>query len=307
MDVLADILQTLRLRGTVYFHARFHAPWGMQIADGQYANFHLVTDGVCWLRTGEGTALVQLQSGDLVIFPQGSTHSLLYEKQASAAPAQDLLNTPRPGDGLSFGGEGASTTSLICGHFDYDREYPHPLFETLESFIHIPATKLADAAWIATASELAANLSEQKNPGGNAVVDRLAEALFMQALVAHIEARPDSAGFLAALQDRQIGKALSLMHQDIAHEWTLSELALAATMSRSVFAERFRKIVGEPPMLYLSRWRMLKARELLLDTSLSLGRISEKVGYRSEFALSRAFKKTLGISPGNLRKEATTA
>jgi AraC-like DNA-binding protein len=304
MDVLSDILQTLRLRGTVYFHARFHAPWGMRVPEGQIANFHLVTDGVCWLRTGDDAPLTELRSGDMAIFPQGSTHSLLYEKEATAVPAQEMLSTPRSRDSLSFGGKGAATTSLICGHFEYDREYPHPLFESLDEFIHIPGKQISDMGCLATVSELAANLSEQDRPGAHAVIDRLAEALFIQALVAHVDSRPDGAGFLSAMQDRQIGKALNLMHQDIAREWTLTELSRAASMSRSVFSARFRALVGEPPMLYLARWRMLKARELLLDTSLTLGRISERVGYRSEFAFSKAFKKLLGRTPGYIRKEA---
>ena len=304
MDALSDILQTLRLRGTVYFHARFHAPWGMRIPDGQIANFHLVTDGVCWLRSGEDAPLVELRRGDMAIFPRGNTHSLLYEKEATAVPAKEILNAPRSGNSLSFGGEGAATTSLICGHFEYDREYPHPLFESLDAFIHIPGKKISDAGCLTTASELAANLSEKNHPGAHAVVDRLAEALFIQALVAHVESRPDGAGFLGAMQDRQIGKTLNLMHQDIAREWTLTELASAASMSRSVFSARFRALVGESPMFYLAHWRMLKARELLLDTSLTLGRISERVGYRSEFAFSKAFKKRLGHTPGYVRREA---
>jgi AraC family transcriptional activator of mtrCDE len=306
MDVLSDILQTLRLRGTVYFHARFHAPWGMRIAEGKIANFHLVTDGVCWVKYGEDAHLAKLQRGDMAIFPRGDSHSLLYEKQGAAVPAKELLEAPRSGESLSFGGEGAATTSLICGHFDYDREFPHPLFETLDAFIHIPRQQISDSTSLTTISELAATLSENDHPGAHAAVDRLAEALFIQALAAHVASRQDSAGFLSAMQDRQLGNALNLMHEDIAREWTLAELARTASMSRTVFSARFRALTGEPPMLYLARWRMLKARELLLDTTLTLGRISEKVGYRSEFAFSKAFKRLLGRTPGNVRRETAS-
>jgi len=305
MDVLSEIFQTLRLRGTVYFHAQFHAPWGMRIPQGQFANFHFVTQGSCWLRIGSDTPM-ELKRGDMAIFPHGTTHSLLHEKDAGALPAREMLDAPRSGDSLSFGGSGAPTTSLICGHFEYDREYPHPLFETLNPLVYVPGEEIADAGWLATASEMAVNLSQETTPGGNAVVVRLAEALFMRALAAHVMSREDIAGFLGAMQDRQIGKALALMHRDMAHEWTLPALARAALMSRSVFAQRFRALVGEPPMLYLSRWRMLKARELLLDTCLPLGRIAERVGYRSEFALSKAFKKQFGSPPGDMRKESAS-
>ncbi len=309
MDILADILRALKLRGTVYFHARFHSPWGMRIPRGQFANFHIVTDGMCWLEYGAGDALIRLAKGDIAIFPRGGSHSLLHEQGAPAVQAQQFLSSPRTDrtEGqLSFGGQGSATTSMICGHFEYDRELPHPLFDSLSECIHVKATDGSGTDWVTTASELAATVSSQgDSAAANAVVDRLAEALLIQALAAHIDSLADSTGFLIAVQDRNLGRALSLMHNDIAHDWTLGELADAAHMSRSVFAEKFRKMVGDPPMLYLARWRMLKARELLLNTGMAIGEISGTVGYQSEFAFSKAFKKVLGTTPGAVRRAAT--
>jgi len=311
MDILSDVLQTLKLRGTVYFHARFHAPWGMKIPSGQFANFHIVTDGDCWLETGEGKPTVKLSKGDVAIFAHGTSHALLYEPGAPTVQAQELLSAPKEEDrehGVAFGGQGSATTSLICGHFEYDKELPHPLFDTLSPCIHIKAGEHESTRWIATASELAANISTtDNNPAADAVVDRLAEALFIQALAAHIQSMDDCASFLVAVQDRNIGKALNMMHSDIAHDWTLDELARVALMSRSVFAEKFRRLVGESPMLYLARWRMLKARELLVDTKMAICEISGVVGYQSEFAFSKAFKKLLGTSPSLVRKSAGVA
>lgn len=307
MDILSDILQTLKLRGTVYFHASFHAPWGMKIPKGEFANFHIVTDGDCWMKLAQDKQPIRVGQGDVLIFPRGDNHILCDDPRVEAVNATDLLNSPRQAEdakGIAFGGEGAKTSSLICGHFEYDRECPHPLFESLDACIHIKASEEVDTRWITQASQLAASLTGNDQPGNDAVVDRLAEALFIQALVAHVNTMNDADSFLVAVQDQNIGQALKLMHGDIAHDWTLSELANACYMSRSVFAERFKKLVGEPPMVYLARWRMLKAREMLTNTQLTICDISEAVGYQSEFAFSKAFKKIVGDTPGALRRES---
>ena len=307
MDILSDILQTLKLRGTVYFHASFHAPWGMTIPEGEFANFHIVTDGTCWMKPAQDQNPIPVGEGDVLIFPRGESHILCDDPRSEAIQANDLLSCPRwVADlaGIAFGGDGARTTRLICGHFEYDRDFPHPLFESLDPCIHIKAGEATDTSLIAQASKLAADLSRHARPGNDAVVDRLAEALFIQAMVAHVRNRDDSDSFLVAVQDQHIGQALKLLHADMAHEWTLPELAKACHMSRSVFAERFRALVGEPPMVYLARWRMLKARELLVGTTLPICDIAETVGYQSEFAFAKAFKKIVGNTPGSLRREA---
>ncbi|HJP34683.1 MAG TPA: AraC family transcriptional regulator [Gammaproteobacteria bacterium] len=306
MDVLADIFRALRLRGAVYFRAAFHAPWGMKIPDGRFASFHVVCDGSCWLRASEDDRLVELGKGDVVVFPRGQGHSLLFEPDAEPVLAQQLISQPKddaPADCVAFGGSGTATTSLICGHFEYLRDLPHPLFETLPQLVHLKGSE-GDGGWIIAASALAAEVSAGGETAINTAVDRLGEALLIQILSTYIRSREDQASFLGAIQDRQIGHAIALMHEDIAHDWSLNELSEAASMSRSVFSERFRRLVGTPPMVYLARWRMLKARELLVDTGLPVAEISERVGYRSEFAFSKAFKKNLGETPGEVRRIA---
>lgn len=304
MDILSDILQTMKLRGTVYFRASFHAPWGMEIPTGQFANFHIVTDGSCWLRNGLDGSLHELHKGDIVIFPHGTCHTLACSPEAETIPATTLFEqTQRTADnGIAFGGEGQATTSLICGHFEYDQKLTHPLFDTLDDLILVTGGTLPQQDFIATAAKLAAEVSSAATPGVNAIVDRLAEALFIQAMAAYVEQREDGASFLAALSDRQISGVLTLLHEDIARTWTLTNLAEAAAMSRSHFAERFRKLVGEPPMVYLARWRMIRARELLTESRRPIVDISAAVGYRSEFAFSKAFKKIVGETPGAVRK-----
>ena len=304
MDVLSDIFSALRLRGAVYFRAAFHAPWGMTIPDGRLASFHVVCAGSCWLRVETSGDLVELSQGDIVIFPRGQGHTLLCEPNADAVLAQQLTSSPKQDvsdNAIAFGGGGSATTSLICGHFEYQRELPHPLFETLPAVVHLRGSD-GDGSWVIAASALAAEVSAAGESTINTAVDRLGEALLIQTLSTYISSREDEESFLGAIQDRHIGLVISLMHGDVSHDWNLSELAEAALMSRSVFSERFRRLVGTSPMLYLARWRMLKARELLMDTALPIAEISERVGYRSEFAFSKAFKRNLGETPGAVRK-----
>ena len=303
MDLLDDILQSLRLRGTVYFRAAFRAPWGMELPRGEVANFHLVCRGECWVTSPFLSEPLQLRAGDVVICPRGDQHSLRYAPDANVVPAKELINTPKPDpdESIAFGGDGTTTTSLICGHYEYNRSAAHPLFESLPPVVLIPA-KSGDAAAARTVGDLASAMSGSNAVSNSVAVDRLAEALLIHCMTNYVEQEPDAASFIAAAQDKHIGRAIALIHQDIAREWSVSELAREAAMSRSVFSERFRNLVGVPPMVYIARWRMLKARNYLAETSLSVAQVSQEVGYRSEFAFAKAFKKVLGITPGAARK-----
>ena len=307
MDLLSQVLEIVKLRGTLYFHARFQSPFGMQIPRGQFANYHVVTDGECWLQTPVRDHPLLIKKGDVVLFPAGDSHSLVDSLRSNIVPANELLNQARKSavDEIILGGPGSHSSSLICGHFEFDRQCRHPLFQTLPSLIHISSEKNAKARWFTTASELAALISSEDSLGKEAVLNRLSESLFIQILSDFVASLDDQSSFLAAIGDNKIGMALRAMHADISHDWTITELAQIASMSKSVFSERFHKMVGEPPIIYLARWRMLKARELLIQTSMPINLISEKVGYQSEFSFSRAFKKMTGTTPSATRKENT--
>lgn len=305
MDVLSEILSSVKLRGTLYFHARFQSPWGMRIPDGQFANYHIVTEGECWLEYGPvDTPPRLLRKGDVVLFAHGNAHTLSDSPKTTAIPAIELMNKAKTDDaqGMVLGGDGSHSCSLICGHFEYDRETPHPIFETLPPMICVSAGSDDHNNWYATAAQLASQISIEERIGRYAVIDRLAESLLLQILVDYIEGSDNQTSFLAAVQDRGIGKALNAMHSDIAHDWNIAELANIAAMSKPVFSAKFHSMVGEPPIVYLARWRMLKAREMLCQGNIPLKYISEKVGYQSEFAFSRAFKKYSGVSPGAFRR-----
>ena len=308
MDLFSEILQAVKLRGTVYFHAGFQSPWGMKIPAGQYANYHIVTSGECWVETDTTPQPILLQKGDMIMFPRGDSHSLVDSPHSNVVSADELLNNPRETNSneMVFGGSGSNSSTLICGHFEYERECPHPLFETLPPFIHISVKNNPNISWFTTASELAAQISSGNSMGKDAVINRLAESLFIQALSDYIESIENISGFLAAIQDRNIGLALKSIHDEIARDWSVAELANIACMSKSVFSSKFHSMVGEPPIIYLARWRMLKAREMLEATTMPIKLISEKVGYQSEFSFSKAFKKMTGLTPGAVRKSVTS-
>ena len=286
------------MRGTVYFRADFREPWGLDIQGGEFANFHIVAQGRCWLRTN-GEPVRRLERGDVVLFPHGDPHALLHAPDAIAFPAAHVTGADAARNTQVFGGTGSVTTTLICGHFEHDRGMPHPLLDSLPSLVHVEASTHGHTDWLTAAGQLAAAESASRRPGVAALVDQLAEALLVQTLLGYIERMPPSeeASFLAAIKDKAIGRVLELIHQDPAKDWALDELARAGAVSRSVLTERFRALVGVSPMAYLARWRMLKARELLRDTSLPIAHVAEAVGYGSEFSFSRAFKPTFRTPP----------
>ncbi len=304
VDVIAEALEALKLRGTVYFQADFRAPWGMAIPAGDVAAFHVVTGGACWLRASAISQPRQLSRGDIVLIPHGHAHELAHDREAEARPARELLAEPANDAATpSYGGTGTST-NLVCGHFEYDQKALHPFFLTLPDLIHVSANDSEQAAWLTTAARLAAAESTSKQRGAAVVVDRLAEALLMQTLRLFFDRSPENRGFLAAVRDRAVGQALRCLHGDVAHEWSLAKLARESGLSRSALAERFRTYVGESPMKYLARWRMLESRELLRDGSLSVAEVAHQVGYQSEFAFSKAFKRFFGRGPGAVRRSA---
>lgn len=302
MDVLSDILSTLRLRGTVYFEADFRAPWGMDMKGGAVANFHLVVEGCCWLRGPGDLGLRTLHKGDLVVLPHGDRHALLHAPDAEAKPAEAVVDLgcdssrARP----QYGGDGDATT-LICGHFAYERAGMHPLIEALPSVIHLASDQ---QKWIMAASRLTALESSSQEDGSGAVVDRLAEVLLIQVIRAHARNLDDQRGFLAALAEPTLAKALSVLHNEPAKQWHLETVARECGVSRTILVDRFNDILGTAPMRYLKEWRMHKARELFVTSELSVAEVAQQVGYASEWSLSKAYKHMFGEGPGATRRSA---
>ncbi len=302
MDVLSDVLTSIHLGGGVYFRCEMTSPWGMAIPSTPVAEFHVIVRGQCWLRL-PGQPAVALQAGDVVAFLHGGEHALVDAPDSRTQPAEKILE----GQSLdNFGpvrhGGGGPPASILCGYFEFDRDSLHPLVAALPPFIHLRGTGIAEASWLQTALNFMIHETMAAKPGAEAVVGRLAGVLFVQMVRAYLDLAESPPAMLAAIADRQIGAALALMHKQPARGWTLEALARDAGLSRSALAARFLKLVGETPMQYLTMWRMQLARRLLVESALGTAAVAERVGYQSEAAFSKAFKKAVGIGPGAYRR-----
>jgi len=300
VDALSDVLSLIRLKGCVYFSSDFSSPWGMELGKGQFAQFHVVVRGQCWLTTHNEKLL--LSSGDVVLFPLGEKHCLLDDLSSSTIPGKDVLeaiNQDRP-----LFNNGGEKVRLLCGHFEFDRSIKHPLLYELPRLIHIKEIERKHPGWLDIVTSVLVNESASKEPGSGVIIDRLAEVLFVQTLRTYIVETDSPYGFLAAVKDRRIHHALRIIHAQSRSGLTLAGIAKMIGMSRSMFAERFKELLGITPMNYLTTWRMLIAQDLLISTKNSLEDIACEVGYGSEAAFSRAFRREFSLTPGSYRKSS---
>ncbi|MGH2745386.1 MAG: AraC family transcriptional regulator [Thermoleophilaceae bacterium] len=304
-DPLGEALQFLRMNGAFYCRSELTAPWGLTLPPMPgYLWFHVVTAGRTWLETGEERDWIQL--GDLALVPHGEGHVLRSEP---GAPAPGILDLERElvsdrYEILRHGGGGAPT-GLICGAVRFAHPAAGKLIEILPSTIRIDASSSPRLEWMQGMLRLMASEAGELRPGGEAVITRLGDILVIQAIRAWMESDPAAQrGWLGALQDPQIGRAISNIHRDPARSWTVASLAHELAMSRSAFAARFTELVGEPVMSYVARWRMQVAVAALKDEGATVGQLADRLGYRSEAAFNRAFKRIVGVSPGTIRRTA---
>jgi AraC-like DNA-binding protein len=306
-DPLGEALQFLRMNGAYYSRAELTAPWGLTLpATPGYLWFHVVTSGRMWLETGEEERS-WIQLGDLALVPHGDGHVLRSEP---GAPAPGILDLEREAvsdryEIIRHGGGGAPA-GLICGAVRFEHPAAAKLTEILPSTVHIEASSSPRLEWMRSLLRLMAVEAGELRPGGEAVITRLGDILVIQAIRAWMESDPAAQkGWLGALQDPQIGRAISHIHRDPARNWTVASLAHELAMSRSAFAARFTELVGEPVMSYVARWRMHVAVAALKDEGATVGQLADRLGYRSEAAFSRAFKRVIGVSPGAIRRSAS--
>lgn len=308
VDPVGEALHFLRMSGTFYCRSEFTAPWGLALpAMPHCLMLHVLTAGQCWLETDDSEPL-QLQPGELTLVPHGQGHRLTSELGVSAAPLFDL---PRESvseryEVLRHGGGGAPT-SLICAAIRFDHPAAHQLLRLLPRVIRVDTSNSAQKDWMQSTLRFIEAEAQALRPGGETVITRLADILVIQAIRAWLEhdSRAQT-GWLAALQDKQIGRAITLIHRAPAQAWTLQALASEVAMSRSAFAARFTELVGEPAMHYLARWRMYTAVSWLEEQDIGIADLAGRLGYQSEAAFSRAFKRLIGISPGAVRRNAQT-
>jgi AraC-like DNA-binding protein len=318
-DTLSEVLRGVRLTGAVFFAVDATAPWvtetpaapeiAPRIIPGaeHVIDYHIVTSGSCWGGVVGEPALL-LQAGDVVVFPQGDAHVMSSAAGMRGTPDVELYN--RSGKQLPVaikrdgGGEGRA--EVICGFLGCDARPFNPLLASLPRIIHAPR-QAAGSGVIAQLIQLALSESRERRAGGECVLARLSELLFVEVVRHHLSTLPpEHTGWLAGLRDPNVGRALGKLHDRPAHPWRLEELAEEAGMSRSMLAARFAHFVGVPPMQYLAQWRMQLAASLLSGTAIGLAEVAERIGYGSEAALSRAFKRWVGIAPALWRQGKRT-
>ncbi|HUF04097.1 MAG TPA: AraC family transcriptional regulator [Aridibacter sp.] len=307
MDVLSDILRTVQVRGCMYFRTAFTPPWGVTVP--RYSNvsrYHLVTRGSCWATVEGHEGKIKLEKGDLIFVTNGASHDLFCD--ASVPPFlpvdEVIVKSGFDGEGpLEWGGdEGGEATALVCGHFEFDHERGRTFLKELPPFIHVPNTELLHYSWLEQAMRFITYEAFERAPGSEAVINRLAEIIFIQTIRTYARQSPDSSKLFSALQDEQIGRVLRAVHKDPAVSWTVESMARAGGMSRTVLSQRMNELLGVTPMAYLTQWRMELAHEALLSTREGIPEIAESVGYQSLSAFTRAFKKHFGRGPGEVRR-----
>jgi len=303
-DPLGEALHFLRMNGTFYCRSELTAPWGLTLpGDPQALWFHVVTIGSCLLDVDDAEPR-RLAAGDFALVPHGEGHRVRSDPDAPV-PRVEGLHHDYASDRyavLRHGGGGAPT-GLICGTVRFDHPAARNLVELLPRIVVVHASNSPRTDWMQSTLRLIAAEAAELRPGGEAVITRLSDILVFQAIRSWIEDDPGGqVGWLGALQDPQIGRAISLIHHDPARTWTVASLAAELAMSRSAFAARFTDLTGEPVMRYLTRWRMHVARDRLQREGATVAGLAGELGYESEAAFSRAFKRTVGVSPGALRR-----
>jgi AraC-like DNA-binding protein len=315
-DPLTDVLTSVRLTGAVFFSVEGTAPWA---AEGPPASaiarhvlpgaehvleFHAVTRGRC-LGGVLGEEPVSFEAGDLICFPHGDAHVMSSARGLRAPPDDLSFFERRPGARLPFPvklGAGPAEVHLVCGFLGCDARPFNPLLSALPRVLRA-SDRDAPGGWLSRFMEVAEAEARLPRPGAEAVLARLSELMFVEVIRRHVETLlPDRTGWLAGLRDPHVGRALAALHARPGHPWTIDGLGREAGLSRSALAERFAGLVGEPPIQYLGRWRMQVAAGLLASTHDGIASIAARVGYASEAAFNRAFKKLVGVPPASWRR-----
>ena len=308
MDALSDILDLLELRGTMYFRTAFSPPYAVGVPNqGRAARFHLVAQGRCHVRI-EGGPSIALNTGDMILVPNGAAHVLSDEPDRAPTALDDVLEQAGyTGEGvLAFGGDPRpdGDAKLICGHLNFAEGFEHPLLRALPSHLLVTAELRARSPWLDELMRLIIRQMFAGSPGFTASVIRLSEALFIEAVRACADQDESLRRVITAIGDARIGRALSLMHRELGGDWTLDRIAREVGMSRSRFAEQFQALMGSAPMSYLSDQRLQKAMALLSATGEPVQQVAARVGYQSAAAFSRAFSNRYGHSPSDVRRAA---
>jgi AraC family transcriptional regulator, alkane utilization regulator len=338
VDVLSDVLRVVRLSGAVFFTADFSSPWAIESPMPEMLAaavipqaecvvlFHILVDGACEV-VCPGHPVTTMAAGDVVVFPRGDQHVMRSHPAASATPLTSVFSPGKYDEPpqLSYGG-GGRTSRFVCGYLNCDQRFG-PLVEALPTMLVVrsrddySAIDAIDAGgtrpttvpqgsgtWLGTTLKFTVNEARTGRPGNAAILGRLTELMFVEILREYMQRlSADQGGWLAGLNDPHVGKALQLMHANPARDWTVDDLGREAAVSRSVLAQRFTDLVGESPMRYLANWRMQLAKQMMRDGARNIQEVATRVGYESEAAFNRAFKRATGSPPAAWRKSALSA
>ena len=330
-DILSDVLRGVRLRGAVFYYMSYGGQWAAEAPPApeiaaavmpgvdHVMEFHVVTKGAGWAAI-VGQSPVRLEAGDIVMFPHGDPHVMssapgLRPRKFDAEWVHAHRDDPRPIP-INYLGASEQVTldapsphalnNVVCGFLGCDLRPFNPLVATLPRLLHLSASK--DSAWIAATLQHAVDASYSKRPGSEVVLERISEMMFVHAVRRYLDGLSDQAtGWLAGLRDRYVGRALTLMHEAPTRGWTLESLGQEVGLSRSALHERFVQLVGMPPMQYLTNWRMQLAARLLRESQSNVASIALEVGYDSEAAFARAFKRIMGAPPATWRRKLGSA
>jgi AraC-like DNA-binding protein len=303
-DPLGEALHFLRMSGAFYCRSEFSEPWALELPEFERClMFHVVTSGHCVLEV-EGAETSLLRPGDLALVPHGAGHCL---RSAAGVVASKLFDLPREAVSNRYEilrhGQGGSATTMVCAAVRFEHPAAQQLVQLLPKVIRVDSWQSPEMEWIHSTLRFISAEAQQMHAGGETVITRLADILVIQAIRAWIARDPAAqTGWLGALRDKQIGRAIAMVHREPTHNWSVALLASQVGMSRSALSARFTQLVGEPVMRYALRWKMQAALTQLRETDVALAVLANRLGYESEAAFSRAFKRVVGHSPGAARR-----
>lgn len=313
MDLLSDILSRLQVEGTLYFRTSFTSPWSIQVPSYRnVARFHFAHKGGCFVRVGKANKAVLLEQGDLIIIPRGASHTLFCDPSTE----DQALQLEQVVEKSGFNGRGAlvygelgsnQETQLVCGHFAFDNNASHPLIESLPRHILIKNYAEVAGSWMESTLKLIGAEAGRENVGGDFIAVRMSEIILAQALRTFFASEGADQPVFAAFQDPGIAPVLDAIHRDPSQPFSLESMARTAGMSRTSFINRFTERMTMTPQKYITFWRMQVARQKLANPRAAIAAIAETVGYQSEAAFSRVFKKHTGLSPSKYRRQRTAA
>jgi AraC-like DNA-binding protein len=318
MDALSDALKVMRLTGGLFLHAELCAPWCVSSKirprmcashlgdDAQIIPYHFVLEGRMCVRTEDGVEF-EVASGESVLLPRNDWHLLGSDVKLPAVASEEVVEVPADGGLASIMLDNAGPrTRIVCGYLGGEQVQGHPIMEALPSALHLDSRSGGSAEWIRNTFQFAAEQIAAGHQGSEAMMGKLSELLFVEAIQLYVRTIDESGrGWLAGLKDPFVSRALGLMHARIEEPWTVDKLGREIGLSRSALAGRFNEVIGLPPMQYLTNWRIHVAARRLIDSNKPVLQVAQEVGYDSEASFTRAFKRVMNVPPGAWRRMRT--